>query len=122
MTTAPHLPRKQLFFRRNSQFSFCNFQFSILRAASFSFILFLPAFIQSAESSSNHLSPVTNDQSAAIAHTAAALRPTLVRIRRDLHMHPELSNREERTARVVADRLRALGIDEIKANVARHGI
>ena len=37
-------------------------------------------------------------------------------------MHPELSNREERTARVVADRLRALGFDEVKTNVARHGV
>jgi amidohydrolase len=37
-------------------------------------------------------------------------------------MHPELSNREERTSRIVAERLRALGFDEVKTNVARHGI
>ena len=53
---------------------------------------------------------------------AEALRPKLIETRRDLHMHPELSNREERTARVVADKLRALGFDEIKTNVARHGV
>ena len=57
-----------------------------------------------------------------IAQAAEALRPKLVETRRDLHMHPELSNREERTARVVADRLRALGFDEVKTNVAKHGV
>src|SRR6266436_7964190 len=62
------------------------------------------------------------DHSAQIAKAADALRPSLVQIRRDLHMHPELANREERTARVVADKLRALGIDEIKTNIAHHGV
>src|SRR5438046_1935121 len=57
-----------------------------------------------------------------IAQAAEVLRPKLIETRRDLHMHPELSNREERTARVVADKLRALGLDEIKTNVARHGV
>ncbi len=32
-------------------------------------------------------------------------------IRRDLHMHPELGFEEHRTARVVAERLAALGIE-----------
>ncbi|HLM57912.1 MAG TPA: amidohydrolase, partial [Pyrinomonadaceae bacterium] len=35
---------------------------------------------------------------------------------------PELSNREERTARVVAGRLRALGLTDIKTGVAKHGV
>lgn len=37
-------------------------------------------------------------------------------------MHPELSNREVRTSRVIAERLRELGMDEIRTNVAHHGI
>src|SRR5256714_14247919 len=37
-------------------------------------------------------------------------------------MHPELSNYEERTARVVAERLRSLGLDEVRTNVAGHGV
>lgn len=56
-----------------------------------------------------------------IAQTVESLRQQLITQRRDFHMHPELSNREERTARVVAERLRALGL-EVKTNVARHGI
>jgi amidohydrolase len=57
-----------------------------------------------------------------VAQAAEGLRPRLVEQRRDFHMHPELSNREERTARVVAERLRALGLDEVKTGVARHGV
>src|SRR5207248_2202573 len=62
------------------------------------------------------------DRAAHIAHAADSLRAKLVEMRRDFHRHPELSNREERTARIVAERLRALGLDEVKTNVARHGI
>lgn len=57
-----------------------------------------------------------------IAQAAEALRPQLIAQRRDFHMHPELSNREERTARIVAERLRSLGFDEVRTNVARHGV
>jgi amidohydrolase len=58
----------------------------------------------------------------AIAREAEELKPQLIEWRRDFHMHPELSNREERTARVIAERLRAMGLDEVKTGVAHHGI
>src|SRR5437660_4484812 len=57
-----------------------------------------------------------------IAYAAEGLRGKLIEIRRDLHMHPELSNREERTARVVVDKLRSLGFDEVRTNVAKRGV
>lgn len=57
-----------------------------------------------------------------IAQAAEALRPRLIEQRRDFHMHPELSNREERTSRIVAERLRALGLEEIKTGVGRYGV
>lgn len=57
-----------------------------------------------------------------ISKAAEALRAKLIEQRRDFHMHPELSNREERTSRVVAEKLRALGLDEVKTGVARYGI
>lgn len=56
-----------------------------------------------------------------IRRAAAAIETKLVETRRDFHMHPELSNREERTGRIVAERLRALGL-EVRTNVARHGV
>lgn len=59
---------------------------------------------------------------AALSQAAEQLRPALIAQRRDFHMHPELSNREERTARVIAEKLRALGLDEVKTGVGRHGI
>jgi amidohydrolase len=41
--------------------------------------------------------------------------------RRDIHQHPELGNRETRTAKLVADQLRALGL-EVKTGVAHTGV
>ncbi len=48
--------------------------------------------------------------------------PKLVEIRRDIHMHPELSNEEERTAKLVVERLKELGFTDIKTGVAKHGV
>jgi amidohydrolase len=47
--------------------------------------------------------------------------PKVVAWRRDIHRHPELSNREVRTAKLVADHLRALGL-EVKTGVAHTGV
>ena len=41
--------------------------------------------------------------------------------RRDLHQNPELGNREHRTAKVIADHLRALGL-EVRTGVAHTGV
>jgi amidohydrolase len=57
-----------------------------------------------------------------VARASEGLREQLVTQRRDFHMHPELSNREERTSRVVAERLRALGLTDIKTGVGKHGV
>jgi amidohydrolase len=61
-------------------------------------------------------------QSEEIARLVEALRPTLVETRRDIHQHPELANREMRTGRLVTERLRTLGFDEVRTNVAGHGV
>jgi len=61
-------------------------------------------------------------RAARIAEAAEALRPKLVELRRDFHRHPELAYHEERTARLVAEQLRALGFDEVRTNLARHGV
>lgn len=57
-----------------------------------------------------------------IARLAEGLMPKLIETRRDFHMHPELSNREERTSRVIAEKLKALGFDEVKTGIGRHGV
>ena len=48
-------------------------------------------------------------------------RSDLIELRRDLHRHPEVSGNEERTARVVAERLRQLGF-EVTTGVGGHGV
>jgi amidohydrolase len=47
--------------------------------------------------------------------------PKVVAWRRDVHQNPELGNREVRTAKLVADHLRSLGI-EVKTGVAHTGV
>jgi metal-dependent amidase/aminoacylase/carboxypeptidase family protein len=64
---------------------------------------------------------VNDEVLAAVADEAESARADLIRIRRDLHQHPELSNQEERTARIVADRLRELGL-EVRENVGGFGV
>lgn len=53
---------------------------------------------------------------------AEAMKPTLVETRRDIHMHPELGFRETRTSGLIADRLRALGFDEVRTGVGVTGV
>jgi amidohydrolase len=52
---------------------------------------------------------------------AVALHQKLVTWRRDFHEHPELSNRETRTAGIVAAHLKSLGI-EVRSGVAKTGV
>ena len=56
-----------------------------------------------------------------VATAAAELADEVVAWRRDIHAHPELSNREARTAKLVADHLRALGL-EPRTGLAHHGV
>jgi amidohydrolase len=50
-----------------------------------------------------------------------ALADDVVRVRRDLHMHPELGFQEHRTATLVAERLRRLGY-EVHEGIGRTGV
>jgi len=52
---------------------------------------------------------------------AAAVGDKVLQWRRDFHQHPELGNRETRTAKLVADQLRKLGL-EVKTGVAHTGV
>ena len=84
----------------------------------FASILTLVLLLSAALSSSS--ADATRAQRIALA--AESLRPQLIAMRRDFHMHPELSNREERTSRIVAERLRALGLEDVKTGVGKYGV
>src|SRR5205814_737374 len=58
---------------------------------------------------------------AEIDRRAALVQGKVVAWRRDIHAHPELSNRETRTADLVAQHLRSLGI-EVRTGVAHTGV
>jgi amidohydrolase len=56
-----------------------------------------------------------------IDRRVAGVTDSVVAWRRDIHQHPELGNREERTAGLVAERLRRLGL-EVRTGVAHTGV
>jgi amidohydrolase len=56
-----------------------------------------------------------------LARQVRALEGKLIERRRDIHAHPELGNQETRTAQLVTDHLRHLGV-EVRTGVARTGV
>jgi amidohydrolase len=70
----------------------------------------------------NARSPETSALAEQIDAAAAAIEARVVEWRRDLHAHPELGNREFRTAGIVEAHLRALGLDEVRTGVAHTGV
>lgn len=60
-------------------------------------------------------------QDTAIDRLSAEIEDQVIAWRRDFHQHPELSNREFRTAEVVARELRELGL-EVETGIAHTGV
>ncbi|THU35877.1 amidohydrolase [Niastella caeni] len=56
-----------------------------------------------------------------IEQKATAILPKVIEWRRYLHLHPELSNREYKTAAYIADHLKKLGL-EVQTGIAKTGI
>ena len=65
---------------------------------------------------------IAQDAKDGLDEAFAAVEPKVIAWRHDIHEHPELSNREFRTAALVADHLRALGLDDVKTGVAHTGV
>src|SRR5215211_3604126 len=55
-------------------------------------------------------------------HAVAEIVPGVIADRRHLHQHPELAFCEEQTAHFVAERLRALGAEDIRTGIATTGV
>jgi amidohydrolase len=56
-----------------------------------------------------------------IDEAAKSVEPKVIECRRDIHQHPELGNREFRTSKLIADRLKQLGID-VRGPIAHTGV
>ena len=78
----------------------------------FSFLLILSVVVTFAQ---------TDKQRQAIKTKADAIEAKVVAWRRDFHAHPELGNRETRTAQIIAKHLESLGI-EVKTGVGKTGV
>lgn len=65
--------------------------------------------------------PVAAQYEQHIAAQASKIEAQVIAWRRDVHEHPELSNREFRTSKLVAKHLRTLGI-EVQTEVAHTGV
>lgn len=66
-------------------------------------------------------SPIANAQQADTHTISTELEAKVIEWRRDIHQHPELSNREFRTAALVAEHLKALGL-EVETDIAHTGV
>ena len=71
--------------------------------------LFLPALLGA------------QDPSARVDQEIAQVTPAVTELRHQIHQNPELSNREEKTAALVADYLRKAGLD-VRTGIAHHGV
>src|SRR6185436_8627002 len=63
----------------------------------------------------------TGKLNAQVDRLASQVQAKVLAWRRDIHQHPELSNRETRTAELVANHLRSLGM-EVRTGVAHTGV
>ena len=67
------------------------------------------------------LSAQASKLGAQVDRLASQVQGKVLAWRRDIHQHPELSNRESRTAELVANHLRSLGM-EVRTGVAHTGV
>jgi len=58
---------------------------------------------------------------ARVDELSASIEPKVIAWRRDIHEHPELSNRETRTAKLVAEQLKRMGL-EVQTGIAHTGV
>lgn len=87
----------------------------LLRFAPLSFALLACAGIANAQDASAPQRPE-------VAAAADQLESKVVAWRRDIHQHPELGNRETRTAALVAEHLRSLGMEDVRTGIATTGV
>jgi len=83
-------------------------------------VLVLTAVIWGATAAGPRLA--AEDAADRVARLSRETAPAVVAWRRDFHTYPELSNCEERTAGIVAEELRRMGVEEVRTGVARHGV
>ncbi len=64
----------------------------------------------------------SEDLKDAVAAAIGRILPEIVQTRHHLHRNPELSGSEAQTGALVAERLRALRLDDVRTHLAGHGV
>lgn len=77
--------------------------------------------VLAAAASLSAASAIAQISPAQIDSAASSVAPKVITWRRDIHQHPELSNRETRTSKLVADHLKKLGLD-VRTGIAHTGV
>jgi amidohydrolase len=90
---------------------------SVKRVTSICIAAALVAFLSSAA----RAAPAPEASDAQLDELTGKELPKVIAWRRDLHQHPELGNRETRTAKLIADHLRHLGL-KVQTGVAHTGV
>ena len=81
------------------------------------FIILLAAMLMIREGQTQKIKSLTE----AIEFASTNIEAKAVKWRRAFHEHPELGNREFKTAKIIADHLRSLGL-EVKEGIAYTGV
>jgi amidohydrolase len=68
------------------------------------------------------LGALAQDAKSGLEDEFATIEPKVIAWRRDIHRNPELSNREFRTAAIVEEHLRNLGLDKVETGIAHTGV
>lgn len=84
-------------------------------------VCLVPLAASSAIAREKAAKPAVNPLFAEIDSRSDAVAAKVITWRRDIHEHPELSNREVRTGKMVADLLTSLGL-EVQTGVAHTGV
>ncbi len=66
--------------------------------------------------------PDTTSLKTALNTIIARILPEVIETRHHLHRNPELSGQEAQTGALVAEKLRALGVEDIRTGLAGHGV
>ncbi|WEK35115.1 MAG: amidohydrolase [Candidatus Pseudobacter hemicellulosilyticus] len=84
-------------------------------------VLILACNLTNVQAQSKKITPLSSPITTLIAKQTAAIQERLVEWRRHIHQHPELSNREFKTAEYISAHLKALGL-EVQTGIAKTGV
>jgi amidohydrolase len=85
------------------------------------FVRVLPLFLSAFFCFAAAPAAVDKKTAADIDREIAKISPEMVKVRRRIHMDPQLANREQETANIISGRLISLGLD-VKTGIAKSGV